>query len=149
VVLTLCGSGFLGSPLVFVDSNPCSNPALLPGTDDCDDVLTCILPPGCVRCFLLRPALTSLLLRSAGFLRPVVVNANSQFSAPATLVNFAIPSIDALQGCTQSGNEVVDCSRQGNQPLTILGQNFGPAGKRATSSLISLIDAQAHVCLSA
>jgi hypothetical protein len=45
-----------------------------------------------------------------------VINANSQFSAPAKLVSFAIPTVTSLEGCVPDAKvpgSVLNCQRHG------------------------------------
>jgi hypothetical protein len=109
--LTIWGENFLEPVTAFVNGATC-----VIGTHPvASNYFTCVMPPG------------------AGFEQSVTIASLDLFSTPAKLVSYAVPTIDALQGCdvpstVTTSTSVAECQRVGGDSLTILGANFGAAG---------------------
>jgi hypothetical protein len=94
---------------VSVGGQACTAPVVLS-----PDLLTCVAPTG-----------------AGGPLRTVQVVSNAQSSAAVPLVAYASPTIVSVLGCQPvSGfpTTIRDCPTIGNSLITLIGQNFGPAG---------------------
>jgi hypothetical protein len=63
-----------------------------------------------------------------GFNIPIQVTSSGLLGVPATLLSYAPPSINRIQGCTAVNNNslsIVDCQRAGGQTITLEGSDFG------------------------
>ena len=69
-------------------------------------------------------------IAGTGFDQAVVVSSNNQFSAAARFLSYSSPSISSVVGCTPdvTATSIVECNRNGGDPVVINGANFGVSG---------------------
>ena len=62
----------------------------------------------------------------SGYNQSVTVTKDQQSSLPVSYLSYAPATVTSVSGCTDSGNNTLDCARDGGTIITIRGSNFGP-----------------------
>jgi hypothetical protein len=108
-MLTVVSSSYAGKISVLIGSQECTPLTLL---NNGAGPIHCQLPDG------------------AGLRQPVVVVAGDLPGNTYLLVSYAAPTIIGIQGCSTNiiGQQATNCSRFGDDRLTIYGTNFGASG---------------------